>query len=688
MSSFAAPIRNFRPEIQALRALAVLLVVIYHLEPRILPGGYIGVDIFLVISGFLITSHLLREAERTGRMDLLSFYAGRVRRILPAALLVIVVVVAGALLILPSTMWKSLGIQAVASALSVQNWVLAASSVDYLAAEEAPSALQHFWSLGVEEQFYVFWPLLVVAAYAGICRRWTTRALWIGFSATALASLAYSAYLGFTGDPSGYFVTTTRVWELAAGGLLALVAARRARSGQRILEGIPAVLRNVLVLFALAALAGAAFTYSGATAFPGIAALVPVLATVLIISAERTEGRLSLHPVVDSGPIQWVGAVSYSLYLWHWPLIVFATQLMGGDPGPLESVGLLALSLLLAQLSFRYVENPVRRWPALSRGAGRTVLAGAAAVGLVATLGFVPQQAQSALAEKQNEQAAELTRNPPPGFGAASLAQGAPAYLGENRQIVPMLSEASGDSPQIGDCVQKPQSEESKECEFGNTSAQTTIALVGDSHATHWYQAVQALVDANDWKLVTYLKDSCPFSTAQRTAEADGSISCSEANTETARRLAERGDIDVVLTANWAEPAYTSDPARGFAEAWSELEDAGINVISLVDTPRPALKGYARDCLAENPGDPQRCATPRAKALPPGDVTKEAGRLEPRVQVLDLTDEFCTSEDCPALVGNVLVYRDKHHVSDTYMRTVAPEFIERIQPLIDRDLGN
>lgn len=686
MSSFAAPIRNFRPEIQALRALAVLLVVVYHLEPRILPGGYIGVDIFLVISGFLITSHLLREADRTGRIDLLSFYAGRVRRILPAALLVIVVVVAVTLLLLPSTLWESLGIQAVASALSVQNWVLAASSVDYLAAEEAPSALQHFWSLGVEEQFYLFWPLLVVAAFAGPLRRWRTSALWIGFSATALASLAYSAYLGFSGDPSGYFVTTTRVWELAAGGLLALVAAQRAQTGRRILEGIPAVLRNVLVLFALAALAGAAFTYSGDIVFPGVAALVPVLSTVLIIAAERTEGLLSLPPVVDSGPIQWVGAVSYSLYLWHWPLIVFAAQLTGGDPGPLESVGLLALSLLLAQLSFRYVENPVRRWPTLSRGAGRTVLAGAAAVGLVATLGFVPQQAQSALAEKQNKQAAELTSNPPPGFGAASLAQGMPAYLGENRQIVPTLSEASGDFPQLGDCVQKPQSTQAKECEFGNPSAKTTIALVGDSHATHWYQAVQALADANDWKLVTYLKDSCPFSKAQRTAEADGSISCSEANRETARRLAERGDIDVVLTANWAEPSYTSDAARGFAEAWSELEDAGIDVISLVDTPRPALKGYARDCLAENPENPQRCVTPRDKALPPGDVTGEAGKLEPRVQVLDLTDQFCTEETCPSLVGNVLVYRDKHHVSDTYMRTLAPDFINRIQPLIDRDL--
>ncbi|MFJ2621610.1 acyltransferase family protein [Glutamicibacter sp. NPDC087344] len=682
MSSFSTPVRNFRPEIQALRAVAVLLVVLYHLEPDILPGGYIGVDIFLVISGFLITSHLLREADRTGRIDLLAFYAGRVRRILPAALLVIVVVVIGTLIFMPSTLWQLVGIQAVASALSVQNWVLAASSVDYLAAEQTPSALQHFWSLGVEEQFYVFWPLLVLIAYVSVKRRWRTRALWIGFSVVTLSSLAYSALLGFSGDPSGYFVTTTRVWELAAGGLLALFAAHRAAKGEKILQGIPDWLRSALVLFALAALAGTAFTYGDGTVFPGTAALVPVLATVLIIAAERTSGVMSVHQLVDSAPVQWVGAVSYSLYLWHWPLIVFAAHLLGGEAGPVVSVGLLAVSLGLAQLSYRYVENPVRNWSILSRGAGRTILVGATSVALVASLGFVPQQAQSALAQQQNLEATELRTNPPEGFGAASLDLESQAYVGENRQIVPTLSEADEDLPPIGDCVQKPQSLQSKECEFGNPDATTTIALVGDSHATHWYQAVLALAEANDYKLVTYLKDSCPYSKAQRTAEVNGSISCSEANETITHRLSERGDIDVVLTANWAEAGYSTDPARGFADAWSELEDAGIHVIALVDTPRPALNGYARDCLAENPDDPGRCATPRTDALVPTDATEEAGKLEPRAQVVDLTDEFCNSGSCPALVGNVLVYRDKHHVSDTYMRTVAPDFIRRVQPLI------
>ncbi|MDR4534969.1 acyltransferase family protein [Glutamicibacter sp. PS] len=678
--------RGFRPEIQALRALAVLLVVIYHLEPRIVPGGYIGVDIFLVISGFLITSHLLKEAESTGRINLLSFYAGRVRRILPAALLVILVVVLLTLLITPSTQWHSVGVQAVASALSVQNWVLAASSVDYLSADEAPSALQHFWSLGVEEQFYFVWPLIVLAVCWLLPARARTAGLWTGFSLVFVLSLGFSAYLGFTADASGYFVTTTRAWELAAGGLLALLAARSTSATRGLLYGLPQWSRNLLVLFALAAIAGAAFSYDGHTAFPGLAALVPVLATMLIIAAERTEGVFSLRRVIDSAPVQWVGAVSYSLYLWHWPLIVFAAQLTGEDPGPLESIGLLALSLMLAQLSYRLVENPVRRWSGLSRGAGRTVLAGVAAVAVVAGVGFAPQYAQQRLVAEQRQQVRQLEQAPPQGFGAPSLQTGAPAFLEGNTQIVPALSEAAEDLPQIGDCVQKPQATETKECEFGNPKAKTTIALVGDSHATHWYQAVLDLVQRNDWKLVTYLKNSCPFTAATREAEQTGSISCRAANQASLERILGRSDIDVVITAYWAAASYTSDPAAGFAEYWGELEDAGIDVIPLVDTPRPEGKQFARDCLAGHLQHPQECATERKHALEPADATKRAAELEPRVQVQDFTDEFCTENTCPAVVGNVLVYRDKHHISDTYMRTLAPEFAKRLEPVISGDL--
>lgn len=692
MSSNSVPAKNFRPEIQALRALAVLLVVAYHLEPGLLPGGYIGVDIFFVISGFLITGHLLREAQRTATVNLPAFFAARARRILPAALVVIAAVVGGSLLLLPRTQWQELGIQALASTFSVQNWVLAADSVDYLAADQAPGPLQHFWSLGVEEQFYLFWPLLVLGACwlsartgrgAGTPAR-LERVLWVGFSVAAGLSLSYSVLTGYRGNAAGYFITTTRIWELAAGGLLALAVHAHAAGRLRLPRWVSAwSVRNAAVLLGLALILWAAGNYDAATVFPGIAAALPVLACAAIIAAGDTSGPGSLRPVVHWRWVQWVGLASYSLYLWHWPLIVFAEQFTGANRSPVESLVLLGISLALAAASLYLVENPARNYRPLAGSPPRALGAGAVAMGLVALLALTPVLLQQQSIDREQREVTALLNAPPQGFGAASVTAGAPALLPRQNQIVPIPATAEQDQPQLGSCVQEPQSTSITECEFGSPQATFTVALVGDSHAAHWYEALHAHAAQRGWRVITYLKNSCPYSAGERTAERQGSISCRQATEQTTKLLTSRTDIDAVVTANWAGAEFVGDPAQGYAQLWGELEDAGLDVFAVVDTPRPGTKQYARDCVQQHQQDLSRCSVARSKAFERGDVTREAAAREPRVQVLDFSDQFCIAQRCPAVIGNVLVYRDKHHISDTYMRTLAPVFGQRLEAALD-----
>ena len=694
MSSNSVQVKNFRPEIQALRALAVLLVVAYHLEPNVVPGGYIGVDIFFVISGFLITSHLLREAERTGRIKLSAFFAGRARRILPAAMLVILVVVAAGFMIFPKSQWGTLGTQALASAFSVQNWVLAADSVDYLAAEQAAGPLQHFWSLGVEEQFYLFWPLLILAVcwlvkpttpgshsdHFAARRRW----LWLVFGAVALLSLGYSAYAGYSGNSAGYFVTTTRIWELAIGGLLALGVQAHEKDALRLPRWATAwSTRNLAVLVALIAIGIAAFSYDGATVFPGIAAAVPVFGCAVIIAAGSTRGPGSLHRLVNWSPVQWVGLASYSLYLWHWPLIVFYTELAGAKPKPLQSIALLIASLLLAWASLKFVETPMRHLRFLAVSPTRSLIAGAAMVAVTASVALLPGMTQERMVKQEQRVAAALAEQRPEGFGAASLGQGAPAFVTDQHQVVPVPAEAAKDLPDIGNCVQNPQSTQIKECEFGSKDATFTVALVGDSHAAHWFEALNEYAKSKGWKVVTYLKNSCPFNEAQRKADKDGSINCHEAYEQSLDALTKRNDINAVVTSNWAGSTFVSDPAQGLAKTWGKLEDAGLPVYPIVDTPRPPQDSYARDCVEQNIENPEACSFPEKGAFDKADPTKAAAKLEPRVKLLDFSDQFCVDGTCPAVVGNVLIYRDKHHISDTYMSTLVPIFGQRLQQAID-----
>ncbi|MCB8044832.1 acyltransferase [Microbacterium oxydans] len=343
--------RVFRTDIQALRAVAIGLVVLNHLWPTRITGGYVGVDVFFVISGFLITGHLVGEMTRTGGVRLGAFYARRIRRLLPAAFVVLAVSLVLLIAFLPYPRWARNAWEIAASAGYVENWYLAAMSVNYSALNDAASMVQHYWSLSVEEQFYIVWPLLLLAALAASARlgrrssrpgggeRSASRALLLVVTTVGVLSLGASIVYTILAPSQAYFATFTRGWEFAVGGAVALLGARLRLP--RIVAQIVSILGFVLIAFS-------AFAYDHTTSFPGYAALVPVLGTAAVIVAGTSYSRLWHARVTALPPVQWVGGISYSLYLWHWPLIVAAPFVIGAEASTLSKVGVLAISIVLA----------------------------------------------------------------------------------------------------------------------------------------------------------------------------------------------------------------------------------------------------------------------------------------------------------------------------------------------------
>ncbi|UZJ24568.1 acyltransferase [Rhodococcus antarcticus] len=348
-----------RTDIQGLRALAVGLVIVYHLLPDRLSGGFVGVDVFFVISGYLIIGTLHREVVRTGRIDLPAFYARRVRRLVPAATVVLVATVVLTVLLLPVSRWRPVALDVAASALQVQNWALAYGSTDYAAATQAVSPLQHYWSLAVEEQFYLVTPVVMVLAVALAARNKRVPAPRAAVGAVLLlgaTSFVYSVLHSWSDPAQAYFVTTTRMWELVLGGALAMAPVR---------PWVPGVARIVLGWAGLALVLGAALTFTTSSAFPGWIALLPTMGTAMVLfsgsAATGASAPGSVGALLSVRPATWIGDISYSLYLWHWPVLVFYLAASDREsPDDLGVVMVLALSLVAAAWSARTVENRFR----------------------------------------------------------------------------------------------------------------------------------------------------------------------------------------------------------------------------------------------------------------------------------------------------------------------------------------
>ena len=647
-----------------------------------------------MISGFLITLHLIERPPGRGR-DLLAFWARRVRRLLPAALAVLAATVAAAWVFLPASQWATTAVQARAAAVYVANWQLAADAVDYLAAENTPSAVQHFWSLGVEEQFYLLWPILLLALTVLVPAAHRVRGYWWGLGAVVLLSLAYSVHLTASDPTAAYFVTWTRLWELGVGGLLALGAPATRRWGQRHpAAGNPVAAAGWCVILAVAVI------YTSRTPFPGWQAAVPVLGAVLVIAAH------SHMPWYRVPGVQWLGDVSYSVYLWHWPLIVILPIAVGrltGSPerGRVDAILIVIATLVLAGLTKVYVEDRFRTatWsrrvvPSLAMGALGMAVVVTLATSLVVSVHR--QQRDDARAVKLALAGAD------PCVGAGAL-DPTNSCRPNDRALVPSpvlaakdISPAYDKRPDGKDCMSAGFAFPLVICHFGDPDGVVDVALVGNSHAAHWLPALQEIASTRHWRITTYLTMSCTAADVPQKFPVDaGSAACMRWTRKAAAAVA-RARPDLVVFANrtghpaLGESSIDASLAKytaGFRKSLEAFSASGAPVVVIRDTPIPIYGGIdsVPDCLALHSDDRAACSGPRSVWLPADPSVAAARQLVDRgVSVADLTDEFCDRTTCWGAIGGVIVYSDGHHVTRTYARTVAP----RLEDVLVKRLGD
>jgi peptidoglycan/LPS O-acetylase OafA/YrhL len=682
-----SPHQGPRREVQALRAIAVSAVVLYHLWPPMFPGGYAGVDIFFVISGFLITAHLVREADRTGRINLPKFCARRARRLLPASLVVIVASAVAFIALAPQFLWDQYLREIGAATLYILNWVLAADSVDYLAADNLASPVQHYWSLSVEEQFYLVWPLLVVVAY-WVARKHTKlsagRVLAVLLGTVTVASLVYSIFLTETDPAPAYFITPTRAWEFGIGGLLALLPPRFApREAEE-----HNVVAAAISWLGLAAVVSSVAFFTSQTQFPGYAALLPVVGTAAIIWAGTPRG-FSPSNAFALRPVQWLGDISYSLYLWHWPIVVLVPFAIGRELSPRGMLAVLALSIALGWLTKVLVEDPTRklRWLVRRRARLTLGLTAAAMVLVVGATSFGQAELNSRFIASANE-AANVAQEAPYCFGAKAFASDSPdpcinpEFAG---RILPDVASGESDAvlPAGSQCRSPSAMRTFFTCDFGVPAreASLSIALVGDSHAEQWVPAIDAIAKRRGWHVVTFLKGGCPFSAVLRIEDitkTDGS--CAWWNDSVYTKI-KNARFDVIITTASTGHEYQKEKGesdfeaatRGLVSRWTSVEKStGARVVAIRDNPvmdfRPAT------CLgalgAEASARASECSTQMSKGLKP-DPQVVAG-IETGVPVIDLTEFFCRQGQCPSVIGSVLVYRDANHMGGTYNLSLSP----------------
>ncbi len=560
------PKSGYRADIDGVRAIAVLAVVAFHLRAPFAESGFTGVDIFFVLSGFLITGNLASESERTGGIDLVRFWARRIRRLLPASTVTILVTVAAALLLLPATAWNEVIRTAVASTLYFANFQFGADSANYFAADVENNPLLHFWSLAVEEQFYLVWPVVVWGA-----AKWWRRArgsvdmmLAGPIAALTIGSFILSLWLTSLATPWSYYASPARAWEFGVGGLVALLARR---------VDCPPLLAKIGPWLGFALIGAGLILIDGLTPFPGTAALLPVTGTALLCYCVSPKGSVA-DRLLTMPPAVGIGKISYSLYLWHWPFLVIGQRALLNRSFEVR-LGLVLASVVAAIISYRYIESPVRQQRHLSASHGLNY-------GLAVSL-IVISLAGAWLATARTNRAME-----------DSLLQ----TLSEASEDAGWVRDAGCDTNDVGLLLES--------CSVGNPDADTTVLLIGDSHSEHWEPALTNIVEDNGYRLVVRFLGGCPAPPVDATLRAFGQEDCTQLQQGT-DGLLDALEPDLVVVSNTASYLAAGNIADGTVDqgaAWGDgvtdlldsFDARGIATLWIYDNPR--MDEFPIDCVA------------------------------------------------------------------------------------------
>ncbi|ANI39847.1 acyltransferase 3 [Mycolicibacterium vaccae ATCC 25954] len=686
----------YRHDLDGLRGVAIALVAVFHVWFGRVSGG---VDVFLVLSGFFFGGRLLRGALTPGvALRPVPEVTRLIRRLLPALVVVLAVSAVLTVLIQPQTRWETFADQSLASLGYYQNWELARTASDYLRAGETVSPLQHIWSMSVQGQFYIaFLALIMLSAwlFRRVFGRHARVAFVILLSALTVASFIHAVNAHNIDQATAYYDSFARAWELLLGALVGAVVPY---------VRCPMWLRTVLAVVALGAILSCGALIDGVREFPGPWALVPVGATLLFIltAANRyadpyTAGRIPApNRLLASRPFVALGAMAYSLYLWHWPLLIFYLAYTGSSRvNFIEGASVLLVSGVLAWLTTRYVEEPLRvRSSAAATGPVRavslwsrlrrpTIVLGSAvallAVALTAT-SFTWREHVTVLRANGKELSVLSTRDYP---GARALVENARV---PQLPMRPTALEAKNDIPQstVDGCISDFDNVGIINCTYGDRAAARTIALAGGSHAEHWITALDLLGRLHNFKVVTYLKMGCPLTT-EETPLVMGNNNpypkCREWNDRVLPKIiADHPDyVFTTSTRPWNIKPGDVMPSS-YLGIWQELSDNGIPVLAMRDTPWMVRDGepfFPSDCLSDG-GDAVSCGIERSEVLSDRNPTLDYVKRFPLLKPLDMTDAVCRVDYCRAVEGNVLVYHDAHHISSTYMRTMTDELGRQI----------
>ena len=590
-------------QIQGLRAVAAILVTVFH--ARLVPGGFIGVDIFYVISGYLITGLILREIEKTGTLDLRSFYQRRIKRLLPTSVFVLFVTAIFAWILFPPITRDALGRDLFAAAAYISNYLFAWWQNDYQNLNATPSPFIHYWSLAVEEQFYLVWPLFIL-----FLARYGKKVIFAGIAITTLLSLLFSIYLTQVAPIWAFYSLPTRAWELGFGALLLFLPETKKKI-------------RILPWLGFFGIAISSFNFNENTAFPGKNALVPVLATVFLMASIKYWPPL-FNDLANSRLSQWLGAISYPLYLWHWPALVLPSSALGRPLRFYERFLCILLTIVLAHYTSKYVEEPLRH----KNLSPRTIYKGAAyttAVSLVA--GVLISFTSSSIITTKGEVSYQ--------FDLVQVMERPGVY---------------GDGCHVNYGETK-----SGYCTYGDKESSKTIVLYGDSHAAQWFPTLEKMATERGFKLVSLTKSACPAVDAKRPDQgAFKQVHCTKWRENSIKRIAEIQPLAVITSSfQYFTPSNTKITR---AQWWSEgqrkllkgLRGSTNNLIYISDTPRP-LRDIP-NCLASR--DSKVCdSTERSK------VSVIRG-----FDVINPNPWLCSSY-CPAIVEGTVAYRDASHIS-------------------------